>query len=225
MAVEETYSGDYVVVFDPLDGSSNIDAGEAAAAPGGAGEEGWCKGRDCWAPPGASMSPIRAAQHGAPAGLGGTYQAAASCPRRRCLPCLAPGTHPMPALGSFSPLACRHLRGLHLWHLRALPRVLHRGHGRPRGDDEEVRAAKAAAAAGAWGGSSWGGGWDGNSCGGTWCVNSCRGPGGSSSKAWGCNSCGGEVWGSTPWPWAAVRQASAVRWTRGQPQVRCGAGM
>ncbi len=26
--VEETYSGDYVVVFDPLDGSSNIDAGE-----------------------------------------------------------------------------------------------------------------------------------------------------------------------------------------------------
>ncbi len=41
VAVEETYSGDYVVVFDPLDGSSNIDAGEAAAAPGGAGEEGW----------------------------------------------------------------------------------------------------------------------------------------------------------------------------------------
>lgn len=27
--VEETYSGDYVVVFDPLDGSSNIDAGES----------------------------------------------------------------------------------------------------------------------------------------------------------------------------------------------------
>eukprot|EP01023_Acetabularia_acetabulum_P064140 TRINITY_DN821_c0_g1_i2.p1 TRINITY_DN821_c0_g1~~TRINITY_DN821_c0_g1_i2.p1 ORF type:complete len:426 (+),score=84.76 TRINITY_DN821_c0_g1_i2:61-1278(+) len=27
IAVEETYSGDYVVVFDPLDGSSNIDAG------------------------------------------------------------------------------------------------------------------------------------------------------------------------------------------------------
>lgn len=27
VAVEETYSGDYVVVFDPLDGSSNIDAG------------------------------------------------------------------------------------------------------------------------------------------------------------------------------------------------------
>ena len=27
MAVEETFSGDYVVVFDPLDGSSNIDAG------------------------------------------------------------------------------------------------------------------------------------------------------------------------------------------------------
>ena len=27
MAVEETYSGNYVVVFDPLDGSSNIDAG------------------------------------------------------------------------------------------------------------------------------------------------------------------------------------------------------
>lgn len=26
VAVEETYSGDYVVVFDPLDGSSNIDA-------------------------------------------------------------------------------------------------------------------------------------------------------------------------------------------------------
>ena len=25
--VEETYSGKYVVVFDPLDGSSNIDAG------------------------------------------------------------------------------------------------------------------------------------------------------------------------------------------------------
>ena len=27
MAVEETFSGNYVVVFDPLDGSSNIDAG------------------------------------------------------------------------------------------------------------------------------------------------------------------------------------------------------
>lgn len=27
MAVEETFSGEYVVVFDPLDGSSNIDAG------------------------------------------------------------------------------------------------------------------------------------------------------------------------------------------------------
>ena len=27
VAVEETFSGDYVVVFDPLDGSSNIDAG------------------------------------------------------------------------------------------------------------------------------------------------------------------------------------------------------
>lgn len=26
MAVEETYSGNYIVVFDPLDGSSNIDA-------------------------------------------------------------------------------------------------------------------------------------------------------------------------------------------------------
>jgi fructose-1,6-bisphosphatase I len=25
--VEETFSGEYVVVFDPLDGSSNIDAG------------------------------------------------------------------------------------------------------------------------------------------------------------------------------------------------------
>ena len=27
VAVEETYDGDYIVVFDPLDGSSNIDAG------------------------------------------------------------------------------------------------------------------------------------------------------------------------------------------------------
>jgi fructose-1,6-bisphosphatase len=27
VAVEETFSGEYVVVFDPLDGSSNIDAG------------------------------------------------------------------------------------------------------------------------------------------------------------------------------------------------------
>ena len=27
VSVEETYSGHYVVVFDPLDGSSNIDAG------------------------------------------------------------------------------------------------------------------------------------------------------------------------------------------------------
>jgi fructose-1,6-bisphosphatase I len=27
VAVEETYSGNYIVVFDPLDGSSNIDAG------------------------------------------------------------------------------------------------------------------------------------------------------------------------------------------------------
>lgn len=26
MAVEESYSGNYIVVFDPLDGSSNIDA-------------------------------------------------------------------------------------------------------------------------------------------------------------------------------------------------------
>lgn len=28
VAVEETTSGNYIVVFDPLDGSSNIDAGE-----------------------------------------------------------------------------------------------------------------------------------------------------------------------------------------------------
>jgi fructose-1,6-bisphosphatase I len=28
VAVEETDSGNYIVVFDPLDGSSNIDAGE-----------------------------------------------------------------------------------------------------------------------------------------------------------------------------------------------------
>jgi fructose-1,6-bisphosphatase I len=27
VSIEETYSGNYVVVFDPLDGSSNIDAG------------------------------------------------------------------------------------------------------------------------------------------------------------------------------------------------------
>lgn len=27
VAVENTFSGNYVVVFDPLDGSSNIDAG------------------------------------------------------------------------------------------------------------------------------------------------------------------------------------------------------
>ena len=27
MAIEQTFSGDYVVCFDPLDGSSNIDAG------------------------------------------------------------------------------------------------------------------------------------------------------------------------------------------------------
>lgn len=27
VAVEETTSGNYIVVFDPLDGSSNIDAG------------------------------------------------------------------------------------------------------------------------------------------------------------------------------------------------------
>ena len=36
--VEETFSGDYVVVFDPLDGSSNIDAGgwvDAAVWPAG----------------------------------------------------------------------------------------------------------------------------------------------------------------------------------------------
>lgn len=26
MAVEESFSGNYIVVFDPLDGSSNIDA-------------------------------------------------------------------------------------------------------------------------------------------------------------------------------------------------------
>jgi fructose-1,6-bisphosphatase len=31
VAVEETDSGNYIVVFDPLDGSSNIDAGENAA--------------------------------------------------------------------------------------------------------------------------------------------------------------------------------------------------
>lgn len=30
VAVEETFSGEYVVVFDPLDGSSNIDAGAPA---------------------------------------------------------------------------------------------------------------------------------------------------------------------------------------------------
>lgn len=30
--VEETYSGNYVVVFDPLDGSSNIDAGISVGA-------------------------------------------------------------------------------------------------------------------------------------------------------------------------------------------------
>ena len=32
VAVEETYSGNYVVVFDPLDGSSNIDAGIATGS-------------------------------------------------------------------------------------------------------------------------------------------------------------------------------------------------
>ncbi len=33
MAVEETFSGNYVVVFDPLDGSSNLDAGISTGSP------------------------------------------------------------------------------------------------------------------------------------------------------------------------------------------------
>ncbi len=33
VAVEETFSGNYVVVFDPLDGSSNIDAGISTGPP------------------------------------------------------------------------------------------------------------------------------------------------------------------------------------------------
>ena len=36
VAVEETFSGNYVVVFDPLDGSSNIDAGIAVGSIWGA---------------------------------------------------------------------------------------------------------------------------------------------------------------------------------------------
>lgn len=39
VSVEGSYSGDYIVVFDPLDGSSNIDAGGSvrrASAPAGA---------------------------------------------------------------------------------------------------------------------------------------------------------------------------------------------
>ena len=36
VAVEETYSGNYVVVFDPLDGSSNIDAGISVGSIWGA---------------------------------------------------------------------------------------------------------------------------------------------------------------------------------------------
>lgn len=38
VSVEETYSGDYVVVFDPLDGSSNIDAGISVGSIFGAYE-------------------------------------------------------------------------------------------------------------------------------------------------------------------------------------------
>lgn len=34
VAVEETDSGNYIVVFDPLDGSSNIDAGEGLLSVG-----------------------------------------------------------------------------------------------------------------------------------------------------------------------------------------------
>lgn len=33
VSVEETFSGNYVVVFDPLDGSSNIDAGISTGLP------------------------------------------------------------------------------------------------------------------------------------------------------------------------------------------------
>lgn len=36
VAVEETFSGNYVVVFDPLDGSSNIDAGISVGSIWGA---------------------------------------------------------------------------------------------------------------------------------------------------------------------------------------------
>lgn len=39
VSVEGSYSGDYIVVFDPLDGSSNIDAGGSVrrvSAPAGA---------------------------------------------------------------------------------------------------------------------------------------------------------------------------------------------
>lgn len=40
VAVEETYSGNYVVVFDPLDGSSNIDAGISVGSIWGAAPPG-----------------------------------------------------------------------------------------------------------------------------------------------------------------------------------------
>lgn len=41
VAVEETFSGEYVVVFDPLDGSSNIDAGISVGSIFGIYEPRW----------------------------------------------------------------------------------------------------------------------------------------------------------------------------------------
>jgi hypothetical protein len=62
VAVEETYSGNYIVVFDPLDGSSNIDAGISVGG-GGAGRP------SCPAPTQSSAPGPRAAA-APPPGLG-----------------------------------------------------------------------------------------------------------------------------------------------------------
>ena len=66
VAVEETYSGNYVVVFDPLDGSSNIDAGISVGSIFGAALRcARCACDACAAPPSQTLHLGRGAGAGA----------------------------------------------------------------------------------------------------------------------------------------------------------------
>lgn len=67
VAVEETYSGQYIVVFDPLDGSSNIDAAVSTGSIWGIYEP----TRTCIAPGSADEATVQARRGARPGGAAG----------------------------------------------------------------------------------------------------------------------------------------------------------